>query len=588
MSYYSDEFLEEVRSRSDIVDVIGSYVKLKKSGSTHMGLCPFHNEKTPSFSVTQSKQLFYCFGCHVGGSVFTFIEQYENCSFSEAVEFLANRAGIAIPETRGSREEKARNDLKAALLQINREAGAYYYYQLRSPAGAQGMEYLKNRMLTDETMKNFGLGYAGKAEGGLYRYLKEKGYSDELLRQSGLMNTDNRKGLYDKFWNRVMFPIMDVNNRLIGFGGRVMGDGKPKYLNSPESEVFNKRRNLYALNIARRTREKYLILCEGYMDVIAMHQAGFTNAVASLGTALTQEHAMLLARYTKNVVLSYDSDTAGTDAALRAIPMLRENSIHVRVLDLSPYKDPDEFIRAEGTERFRERIEEARNAFTFETDILEREFDLSDPDSRTAFLQQVAGRIAGFELEAARDSYMKAVCEKYGVSLQAMTQMVNRQLVSGVTYRQPRVLPTGKERTKDDGLLEAQRLLLTWLTQYPSFYPILKEYVTPEDFSDPVYQKCAQMLYEQLESGQLSEAAIIDSFEDAQAQSQVAGFFHARLESEDPQEVRRAMRETIAKVAGASMNRGAAQAQPQSLEEIQQIIEKKKQLEKLGTLQIDL
>jgi len=588
MAFYSDEFLEEVRSRSDIVDVIGSYVKLKRSGSTYMGLCPFHNEKTPSFSVTQSKQMFYCFGCHVGGSVFTFIEQYENYSFPEAVEFLAQRAGIAIPQTQGSREEKARKDLKASLLQINRDAGAYFYYQLRSQAGAQGMEYLKKRMLTDETMKRFGLGYAGKSGGGLYRYLKEKGYSDDLLRQSGLMNVDSQKGLYDKFWNRVMFPIMDANNRLIGFGGRVMGDGKPKYLNSPESEVFNKRRNLYALNIARRTREKYLILCEGYMDVIAMHQAGFTNAVASLGTALTQEHAVLLARYTKNVVLSYDSDTAGTDAALRAIPMLRENGIQARVLNLQPYKDPDEFIRAEGTEKFRERIEEASNAFLFETDILEREYDLADPDSKTAFLGQVCGKIAGFELEAARENYMRAVSEKYNVSMDALRQMVARALASGVSYRPPRALPTREGRARDEGLLEAQRLLLTWLTQYPSFYPFLKEYIAPEDFSDSVYQECARLLYAQLENGQLSEAAIIDRFEDAQAQSRVAGFFHARLESEDPQELRRAMRETITKVANASMSRTESGAAAPSLAQIQETIEKKKRLEKLRTAKIEL
>lgn len=588
MPYYSDEILEEVRSRNDIVDVIGSYVKLKRSGSSYMGLCPFHNEKTPSFSVTPSKQMFYCFGCHTGGSVFTFIEQYENFSFPEAVSFLADRAGITLPRSERSEEERRRSDLKASLLQINKEAAGFYYYQLHSDAGRQGMDYLKGRSLSNETMKGFGLGYAGKSGSSLYRYLKSKGYSDELLAQSGLMSVDGQKGMYDRFWNRVMFPIMDVNNRVIGFGGRVMGDGKPKYLNSPENEVFNKRRNLYAMNTARRSREKFLILCEGYMDVIAMHQAGFTNAVASLGTALTQEHAMLLSRYTKEVVLSYDSDQAGTDAALRAIPMLRENGIAVRILNLDPFKDPDECIRAEGAEGFRTRLTQAGNAFMFELEVLSREYDTSDPDSNTAFFGQVAAKIAGFELEAARDNYMRAVTEKYQVSPEALKQMVNRYLTTGVTYTAPKALPVRRTRTKDEGLLMAQRHLLTWLTQYPSFYPIMKEYISPEDFSDDVYQKCAEMVYAQLENGRLSEASVIDAFDDPQEQSMVAGFFHAPLENGDEEEIRRAMKESIIKVSDAALARKNHDAPGQSLSDIQQVIERKRKTEKLKTVRIDL
>ena len=322
--YYSEELIEEVRSRNDIVDVISGYVRLQKKGSSYFGLCPFHNEKSPSFSVSRQKQMYYCFGCGAGGNVFTFLMEYENFSFVEAVKFLADRAGIELPEMEYSKEAKEKADLKSTILEMNKLAAKYFYVQLKSERGSQADSYLKNRELSDETITAFGLGFSNKYSDDLYKYLREKGYSEDLIRQAGLINTDERQGVYDKFWNRVMFPIMDVNNRVIGFGGRVMGDGKPKYLNSPETVVFDKSRNLYGLNRARTSRKPYFLLCEGYMDVISLHQSGFTNAVASLGTALTVGHAALIKRYVQEVYLTYDSDEAGTRAALRAVPILRE------------------------------------------------------------------------------------------------------------------------------------------------------------------------------------------------------------------------------------------------------------------------
>ena len=301
--FYPEELIEEIREKNDIVDVIGAHVKLQRKGSSYFGLCPFHNEKSPSFSVSPDKQMYYCFGCGAGGNVYTFMMEYENFSFQEAVKALADRAGVALPEREYSEEEKKAADIRSRILELNKMAANYFYYQLRTENGKQAMEYLKGRQLSDETIKGFALGFANKYSNDLYRYLKNKGVSDELLRESGLMNVDEKHGMYDKFWNRVMFPIQDVNGRVIGFGGRVMGDGKPKYLNSPETKVFDKSRNLYGLHIARTTRKKYLLVCEGYMDVISMHQAGFKNAVASLGTALTSQHAALLKRYTNEVVL---------------------------------------------------------------------------------------------------------------------------------------------------------------------------------------------------------------------------------------------------------------------------------------------
>ena len=431
--YYSDEVIDQVRSANDIVDVIGQSVPLKRGGSNYIGLCPFHNEKTPSFSVSRQKQMYYCFGCHKGGNVITFVEEYNNMNFTEAMQYLADRAGIRLPEREITAAERRSQTERSELRDLNKLAGTYYYYSLRSAAGKPGMDYLTGRGLSEGTMKSFALGFAPKTPSdGLYRFLKSKDVSDDLLRRSGLMNVDERRGtMYDKFWNRVIFPIMDTSDRIIGFGGRVMGDGKPKYLNSPETKIFDKSRNLYALNIARKTREHYLILCEGYMDVISMHQAGFTNAVASLGTSLTPGHCALLSRYTKNVILSYDSDRAGVNAALRAIPMLRRAGITPKILNLEPYKDPDEFIKALGHDAMEERLKNAQNALMFEIAAAKREYDLDDPDGKTQFFERAAGMIADLETEMERQNYIDAVSREYMVEKRMLQELVNRRLVLG-------------------------------------------------------------------------------------------------------------------------------------------------------------
>ena len=592
--FYSDEILDEVRARNDIVDVIGSYVKLKKSGSTWFGLCPFHNEKTPSFSVTPRKQMFYCFGCHKGGSVIRFIQEYENYSFQEAVRMLAGRAGIALPEESDPSEEQRKNrDRKEQLLKIHKLAGTWYYYNLRSEQGRPGMAYLKKRGLTDEIMKQFGLGYAGKYSNSLYLYLKGQGFDDDILSDSGLMSVDPKKGLYDRFWNRVMFPIMDVNSRIIGFGGRVMGEGMPKYLNSPESDIFNKRRNLYGLNIARKSREKWLILCEGYMDVISLHQAGFSNAVASLGTSLTQEHAAVLKRYTQNVILSYDSDAAGVNAALRAIPMLRAQGITVKILKLSPYKDPDEFIKAEGEAALRERFEQAQNAFMFEVEVLSGRYNHADPDEMTRFLQETAGLIASYELQAQRENYIAAVSRTYQTSREGLEQMVKKALAAGSTVGNGLSFAgQGEYRRKrmshaDEGLMRAQSLLLSWLAQYPSFYQALKDYITPEDFTEGVYRECAVKLFSQVENGNVNEAAIIDGFEQDEDCKAAAEIFHAGIDSQDPEDIKKSMRETMRRVADASWNRQREEGK-KILSDLQSVIDRQRKMEALKTLKIDL
>lgn len=586
--YYPDDVIEEVRARNDIVDVISAYVKLQRKGSSYFGLCPFHNEKSPSFSVSPAKQMYYCFGCGAGGNVLTFIMEYENFTFPEALKYLADRAGIDLPEQEYSAEAKKQQDLRTAILNVNRMAGTYYYYQLRSETGRPGMEYLKNRQLSDKTMQSFGLGYAGKYSDGLYHYLKSKGISDELLRQSGLMNVDEKRGMYDKFWNRVMFPIMDVNNRIIGFGGRVMGDGKPKYLNSPETKVFDKSRNLYGLNVARTSRKKYLIVCEGYMDVISMHQAGFTNAVASLGTALTSQHASLLKRYTDEVILSYDSDEAGIRAALRAIPLMKAAGITARVLKLSPYKDPDEFIKNLGAEAFEERLVQAQNSFMFELSAIEQKWDMNDPEGKTSFFKEAARKISEFELEVERENYIEAVASKYHTSFEGLRKMVLRCLMQGEIPARTETVRSRKNSEKEDGLLKSQRLLLTWLTEYKDLYASIRPLISPEDFTTDFYREVAGLLFEQLESGEVNPARIINHFSDQEEQRQAAELFNTKVPLQSEEGTQKAIKETVVKIMEAALEQQNQHMDPADLSALQKVLDGKRRLQELGKLKISL
>ncbi len=587
--FFSDDVLEEVRSRNDIVDVVSSYVKLQRRGSSYFGLCPFHSEKSPSFSVSPSKQMYYCFGCGAGGSVFNFIMEYENFTFPEAVRMLADRAGVALPEEEETPEARQKRDLKTSVLELNKAAARYYCYMLRTEQGTKALEYLKNRSLSDETIRRFGLGYAGHYSDNLYRYFKKQGISDQLLRESGLFQVNEKQGMFDKFWNRVMFPIMDINNKVIGFGGRVMGDARPKYLNSPETVIFDKGRNLYGLNYARSSKKRYMLVCEGYMDVIAMHQAGFTNAVASLGTALTDRHAALLKRYTDEVILTYDSDEAGIRAALRAIPLLREAGVSTRVLHMQPYKDPDEFIRALGTEAFQERIDQAENSFMFELSVLEKSFDMKDPDGKTKFYQAVADRIAGFELEIERENYIEAVVGKYHISFEGLRRMVMNSLMKGTPVKREQPVRPSRRPEKEDGIRKSQRILLTWLCEYPKLFTAVSQYVRPEDFSDELYREVATKLYEQLASGTLNPARITNHFQEPEQQRQVAEIFNTSVEAlSSPAEQEKAVRETIRKILDYGLKQRNASLDPSDLAGLQSVLESKRKLQELSKLHISL
>ena len=597
--YYPDEVIEEVRMKNDIVDVISGYVKLQKKGANYFGLCPFHNEKSPSFSVSPGKQMYYCFGCGAGGNVLTFVMEYENYTFQEALQSLADRAGVTLPKMEYSKEAREQAEFRARLLEVNKLAANYFYYQMKQPQGKIAYEYFHDkRKLTDETMLRFGLGYSNKTSDDLYRFLKEKGYDDAFLSQTGLVTIEERGGR-DKFWNRVMFPIMDVNNRVIGFGGRVLGDGEPKYLNSPETPIFDKSRNLYGLNFARTTKKPQFLLCEGYMDVIALHQAGFDNAVASLGTALTAGHANLLKRYTKEVYLTYDSDGAGVKAALRAIPILKEVGITTKVINMRPHKDPDEFIKALGAEAYQDRIDHAENSFMFEIRILEQQYDMKDPESKSAFYHEVAKKLCSFTEKIERDIYIQAVAEKYMLPTQDLQRLVGKygMQMEGIR-KQPTQLKTGiNEKNasargikKEDGMKQSQKLLLTWLIENTGLYHKIKKYIAPKDFTEEIYHKVAEVLFQQFEeSGEANPAKIVSMFPDEEAQKEIAALFNARIhEVESKEDREKALKETIIRIKQNSIKYRSEHLAPTDMAGLMQLVTDKRDLEELEKLHISI
>lgn len=563
--YYSDELIEEIREKNDIVDVINSFVGLKRAGNSYMCCCPFHNEKTPSFHVSRAKQIYHCFGCGAGGNVVTFLMQYESYTFQEAIKYLADRAGIALPEVEMTPEKKKQEGRKEVLREINRSAAAYFHYILtKTERGRKGYDYYKEkRRLTDETIASFGLGFADIYRDDLYQYLKGRGYSDDMLRESGLVNFSEKYGAQDVFWNRVMVPITDIGGKVIAFGGRVLGDGLPKYVNTKETEIFNKRRNLFAMNIAKKSRRRGIILCEGYMDVIAMHQAGFDNAVASLGTAFTEEQALIIKRYSNEVYLAYDSDSAGKKATRRAIEILRNADMQQRVINMQPYKDPDEFIKNLGAEEFENRIRDAKPGLIFEVDDDASQYNQSDPEERTSFINNIARLLKALEDPVRRNSYMETICNKYAIDKASLKQQIERTVIAagrtepvntGVSfYAEPEAGGPANRAKKDneDRSAAHQRLLLTWMVNDPKLFGRLEGIISEEDFTDESIGPVAKILFDQYrEKGSLSPAAVIDKYPDLEMQQKVAAMMNTELASapEEEEEKRKALRDIVKKV----------------------------------------
>ncbi len=581
---FSDEFIEDVRARNDIVDVISGYVQLSHKGTSYKGLCPFHNEKTPSFSVHKGRQMYHCFGCGASGDVFNFLMEYDRQTFSEAVESLARRAGMEIPQESADPVGRAEKGIRDRLLEVQKEAAKYYFYVLYTPQGRQALNYLKGRGLSDEIIKSFGLGYSEKTGTGLYNYLKKKGFTDAELKDSGLFVYDDKSGrARDKFWNRVMFPIMDQNRRVIGFGGRVMGDAKPKYLNSPETKIFEKSRNLYGLYAARSSRKDHMIICEGYMDVISLHSAGFTNAVASLGTALTSQQAALIHRYVKSAILMYDSDEAGIKAARRAIPLLREAGINPKVCDLKPYKDPDEFIKGLGAAELEKRIEKAGNGFMFEIEQLKRSFDLTDPQGMADFQNVIVAELLKFPDEIERNSYLESMARTYNIDPDLLRRQLARLAMKG-TSPPPKTVDEIKPpvaRVKDPAALRDEKILLSWMSRDEGLTKYLKEYITENDFTSDIHKELVNALYDQARSGTFNPVSILNRFEDVEEKSAAAAVLEGHLLPDNVDDRNRAVLEVLAAIKERSYNRALESADITDPEVMQKFLLEKQKLEEL-------
>ncbi|MBO4863596.1 MAG: DNA primase [Eubacterium sp.] len=557
--FYPDDLVEEVRSRNDIVDVISEYAGLKKAGNSYKCCCPFHSEKTPSFTVSREKQMYHCFGCGAGGNVYTFIMKYENFTFPEAVEFLAKRAGITLPEKEMSDEDKKKYSRKQQMFEVNKAAAAYFHFLLtKTERGKLGYNYYKQRGFTDETIAKFGLGYADIYRDDLYKYLKKKGFSDTLMRDAGLVDFDEKYGAKDRFFNRVMVPITDINGKIIAFGGRVLGDAKPKYLNTKETDIFNKSRNLFAMNIARHSRRRGVILCEGYMDVISQHQAGFDNAIASLGTAFTDGQASLIKRYTDEVFLAYDSDTAGQAAAMKAISILRNHDMSQRVIDLSPYKDPDEFIKNLGTEAYEERVRNAMTGRIYEINSISASYDLNNPEEKTRFMKAASELLAGINDSAERQNYIESVAARYFLNAGELKKLVSNAGMSGnvseaVTFTEP----NRRNRIEVDPAEEDQKYLLTIMVNEPYLFEGLSGIIDETDFTADIIKDVAAILFKEYkDTGSVNPARILNMYEEAELQEKVSGIFTKELDFDTtPTVMEKALTDLIIKIKSGNIDR---------------------------------
>lgn len=584
--FYSEEVIEDVRSRNDIVDIIGGYVSLKKRGNSYMACCPFHHEKTPSFHVSREKQMYHCFGCGVGGNVYTFVMEYENYSFPEAIKLLADRCGVELPEYQMSDEQKKRENYKIVLKEMNKTAAAYFHYLLtKTDRGKKAKEYLTNRGISDETISRFAIGYSDIYEDDLYRYLKSKGYTDAQMKDSGLIKFRENKGATDEFWNRVMVPILDINGKVIAFGGRVIGDGLPKYINTKETAVFDKSHNLFAMNLARRSKRRGIIICEGYMDVISMHQAGFDNAVASLGTAFTIGQASIIKRYTDEVYLAYDSDGAGTNATLKAIGILRDVGLVTRVISMSPYKDPDEFIQNLGKDEYEKRIENAVSGVIFEMDTVARGYNLKDPEDKIKFVKDIAKRLSTIEEVVARHSYIDAASEKFNLDRDSLKEMVTKYGTFGLENKRTEdaeINNSSRTKNEKDDTHMSQKLLLTWMVNDVKLFKLLDGIIDENDFIDKDYKVVASALFEQYRNtGEVKPAAIVNMFDDIDKQRLVAEILQTELPFEmGIDEKERAINDVVRRTKKARIDYEFTQCE-QDLNKFQELIRMKSEMSKL-------
>ena len=519
MARYSEEILEDIRQSNDIVDVISQYVRLKRSGRNFFGLCPFHNEKSPSFSVSPDKQIFHCFGCGVGGNVFTFISKIEGISFRESIEVLAERANIQLPKLEDN-VDSFKEELKAKVYKVNKFTADFYHKNLYKPTSKLAQEYIKKRKLNNETLKSFQIGYSGKFDE-LYRALKQEGFGEQEILESGLVNKNDNGKFIDRYRNRLMFPICDVRGRVIAFGGRVLDDPKPKYINSPENIVYSKGRHLFGLNVAKKGDTKTLLIVEGYMDVISLHQRVITNVVAALGTALTQQQGWLLRKNTEKVILGFDSDGAGQTAIVRSLEILQNMGCDMRVLQMEGAKDPDEYILKFGVVRFQKLIQNAISLFEFKVKNLKQGLNLENSSDKIKFLNEIAKILAKIDNTMEKEVYMEKIAKTYDISKEAIYAQVNKLTYAnskgGQILEKPKPTPRLKrkeEKSVPENIKKRENTILSILINKPESYQLISSKIKPNDFKYELNQIIANKLYDELEKGDSNINAILDTFEE--------------------------------------------------------------------------
>ena len=519
---YSDEILNEVRENSDIVEVISQYVHLKRSGRNYFGLCPFHNEKSPSFSVSPDKQIFHCFGCGVGGNVFTFISKIEGIGFKEAIENLADRAGIVLPKSENNEDSK-KEELKSKVYKVNNFTADYYHKRLYDSKSKAGQEYVKQRKLTNETLESYNLGFSGNYDE-LYRVLKKEGFNDEEIFESGLVKKNEQGQYVDFYRDRFMIPMLDVRNRVIAFGGRVLGDAKRfKYLNSPENIVYSKGKHLFGLNVAKRYEHKKLLIVEGYMDAISLHQRGITNVVAALGTALTTNQGWLLRKNAEQVILGFDADGAGQNAIMRAMEVMQNMGCDMRVLQMTGAKDPDEFIIKYGSARFQKLMNEAISLLEFRVKVLEQSLDLEVASDKVKFLNEIAKLIAKIDNTIEQEIYIEKLSKGYNISKEAIfgqvnkLQYSNKAKLNNLEKAKPAVIHKREEKVNNnvpDEVIKRENTIISILINNPENFQIIKNNMKVEDFKYELNNRIVKALYQELEKEDSNINLVLDKMED--------------------------------------------------------------------------
>ena len=541
MIRYSDEIIEEVRQNNDVVDIISQYVHLTRKGRNYFGLCPFHNEKSPSFSVSPDRQIFHCFGCGVGGNVYTFLMKIEGITFKESLEQLAERANIQLP-TLENDSDTAKEELKAKVYKVNEFTAEFYHQNLYKPVAKMAQEYVKKRKMNRETLEAYKIGYSGKFDE-LYKALKSQGFGEKEILESGLVNKNDNGTYIDRYRNRLMFPICDVRGKVIAFGGRVLDDSKPKYINSPENIVYSKGRHLFGLNVAKKDSAKKILIVEGYMDVISLHQRGITNVVGALGTALTEQQGWLLRKTTEQVILGFDADGAGQTAVARSMEILQKMGCDMRVLQIEGAKDPDEFIVKFGEGRFKLAVENAISLVEFKVKNLKKELNIENTGDKIKFLNEIAKILSKVENTMEREIYIEKIAKGYNISKEAIYAEVNKLIYAGakgdkILQNQNKEIRHIKSEQKEKNIIDEDlkrrenTIIALLLDANMNIFQKIKEHIKPEDFKDETNRKIAEQLYTEIEKQDANINKLIDTF-DEDTQSHITMVMATDYEIED-------------------------------------------------------